>query len=144
MDLKAAAKPATLSEPCGSRSVRVSERGRLDVECGEFCKAALGLFWKRTRRPRSRNECHNVFERWALPRVSFKLHGKSDKRHLADRGRPAAQPVIGADDFNGDGRSDILLRNTDGTPQMWLMNATSVTASATLAHPAASWHPNTG
>jgi Tol biopolymer transport system component len=55
-----------------------------------------------------------------------------------------AQHVIGADDFNGDGRSDILLRNTDGTPQMWLMNATSVTASATLAHPAASWHPNTG
>jgi hypothetical protein len=52
--------------------------------------------------------------------------------------------VIGTDDFNGDHQSDILLRNTDGTPQIWLMNGTSIATAATLPNPTASWHPNTG
>ena len=48
--------------------------------------------------------------------------------------------VEAAGDFNGDGKSDIVLQNTDGTPQIWLMNGTSVTSTVTLADPGSAWH----
>jgi hypothetical protein len=32
-------------------------------------------------------------------------------------------------DFNGDGKSDILWRNTDGSVETWLMNGSTVTAA---------------
>jgi hypothetical protein len=35
-------------------------------------------------------------------------------------------------DFNGDGKSDIVWPNDNGTPSIWLMNGTSVLSSATL------------
>jgi hypothetical protein len=35
---------------------------------------------------------------------------------------------MGAGDFNGDGKSDLLFQNDDGTPTIWLMNGTSVTS----------------
>jgi FG-GAP-like repeat len=43
-------------------------------------------------------------------------------------------------DFNVDLKSDILLQNTNGTPQIWLMNGASVTSTALLSNPGASWH----
>jgi hypothetical protein len=48
--------------------------------------------------------------------------------------------VVAAGDFNVDGDSDIVLQNTDGTPQIWLMNGTSVTSTVTLANPGSAWH----
>jgi subtilisin family serine protease len=42
--------------------------------------------------------------------------------------------IAGVGDFNGDGKSDILWRNTStGQVTMWLMNGTSMSTSATLA-----------
>jgi FG-GAP-like repeat len=42
-------------------------------------------------------------------------------------------------DFNGDAKSDVLLQNNDGLPQIWLMNGTSVTSMVTLLNPGPSW-----
>jgi autotransporter-associated beta strand protein len=42
-------------------------------------------------------------------------------------------------DFNGDGLSDILWQNTDGTAAIWEMNGTALTNSAVVANPGASW-----
>jgi hypothetical protein len=66
-------------------------------------------------------------------------------------GGPAIKPdaswsVAGIGDFNGDGNSDVLWHNANGSLNEWLMNGTTITASdsitfngATLA-PDASWH----
>ena len=43
-------------------------------------------------------------------------------------------------DFNGDGHSDILWQNTDGTPAIWLMNGTNLIGAAALPNPGPSWH----
>jgi FG-GAP-like repeat len=37
--------------------------------------------------------------------------------------------ISGTSDFNGDGKSDILWRNTDGSVETWLMNGSTVTAA---------------
>ena len=55
---------------------------------------------------------------------------------------PSTPPPIvqsPADDFNGDGMSDILFQNTDGTPSIWEMNGTSIIAAAGLPNPSPSW-----
>src|SRR5262249_61050466 len=47
--------------------------------------------------------------------------------------------AIGTGDFNGDGMSDILFQNNDGTPLVWTMNGTSVVSTATYPNPGSSW-----
>jgi predicted outer membrane repeat protein len=42
-------------------------------------------------------------------------------------------------DFNGDGKSDLLFQNTDATPQIWLMNGTSIISETQLVAPPAEW-----
>jgi hypothetical protein len=47
---------------------------------------------------------------------------------------PVADPrpswhVAGTGDFNGDGKSDILLQNTDGQVSIWEMNGTNIIAT---------------
>jgi hypothetical protein len=42
-------------------------------------------------------------------------------------------------DFNGDGDSDLLFQNTNGTPQIWLMNGTSVVSQNMLLAVPPSW-----
>jgi hypothetical protein len=42
-------------------------------------------------------------------------------------------------DFNGDGKSDLLFQNTNATPQIWLMNGTSVVSMTTLPQPPSAW-----
>jgi hypothetical protein len=42
-------------------------------------------------------------------------------------------------DFNGDGKSDLLFQNTNGTPQIWLMNGTSVVSETSLVAPPPQW-----
>jgi len=51
----------------------------------------------------------------------------------------AAWRLIGTGDFNGDGHSDLLFQNNDGTPMIWIMNGMSVTASVTLPNPGSGW-----
>lgn len=45
-----------------------------------------------------------------------------------------------ASDFNGDGKSDILLQNDDGSVAAWEMNGTAIIASALVSPAPASWH----
>src|SRR5262249_58403442 len=47
--------------------------------------------------------------------------------------------AIGTGDFNGDGMSDVLFQNNDGTPLVWTMNGTSVVSTATYPNPGSSW-----
>ena len=48
--------------------------------------------------------------------------------------------VAGVADFNGDGRSDLLWRNSDGELVTWLMNGSTIEASAGISTaPDASW-----
>ncbi len=42
-------------------------------------------------------------------------------------------------DFNGDGKSDLLFQNNNATPQIWLMNGTSVISETSLPDPPAQW-----
>ena len=75
------------------------------------------------------------------------------RRDLADERH---EPVVGANvgsnpgpgwhvkrsgDFNGDGKSDILWQNDDGTAAIWLMNGTSlVGGSRCRPNPGPTWH----
>ena len=44
--------------------------------------------------------------------------------------------VMGAGDYNKDGRSGILFQNSSGAVDIWEMNGTSVVASNNLGNPA--------
>ena len=49
--------------------------------------------------------------------------------------------VDGTGDFNGDGKSDVLWQNDNGTPAIWLMDGTNVIgAGAVGSNPGPSWH----
>jgi hypothetical protein len=51
-----------------------------------------------------------------------------------------AKPAA-ANDFNGNGTSDILWQNTDGTAAIWQMNGTSLVSGANVGvNPGAAWH----
>ena len=58
----------------------------------------------------------------------------------------ATWSVAGIGDFNGDGNSDILWRNSNGSLAVWLMNGSTITSSANVTFngaalaPDASWH----
>jgi hypothetical protein len=42
-------------------------------------------------------------------------------------------------DFNGDGKADLLWRNTNGAVTMWLMNGNAVASTGGLIGPDANW-----
>ena len=50
-----------------------------------------------------------------------------------------AWTVLGTGDFDGDGRSDILWRNTNGAVSIWKMNGLLVKAAATIYSGGPEW-----
>jgi serralysin len=53
----------------------------------------------------------------------------------------AAWHVVGAADFNGDGKADIEWQNTDGTPAVWLMSGFNVISGSNVgSDPGTNWH----
>jgi FG-GAP-like repeat len=53
---------------------------------------------------------------------------------------PSSAVVEAMGDFNHDGVSDVILQASDGTPQIWFMNGTTVASTATLYNPTSAWH----
>jgi hypothetical protein len=47
--------------------------------------------------------------------------------------------VVGTGDFNGDGKSDILWRDTNGDVYIWLMNGFQLISSADLGNDPLVW-----
>ena len=43
-------------------------------------------------------------------------------------------------DFNGDGKSDVLWQNDNGLPAIWTMDGTNITGGAGLTNPGPTWH----
>src|SRR5882762_3067276 len=54
---------------------------------------------------------------------------------------PASLPPISTapNDFYGDGSSDILCQNTDGTVAIWEMKGATVIAAPAIANPGTAW-----
>jgi hypothetical protein len=46
----------------------------------------------------------------------------------------------GSGDFNGDGFSDVLWQNDDGSVAIWEINGTTITGAAVVGNPGPSWH----
>ena len=49
--------------------------------------------------------------------------------------------VIGAADYDGDGRDDILLRDSGGDLAVWVMNGLTISSGAVIAVPGTAWIP---
>jgi hypothetical protein len=45
----------------------------------------------------------------------------------------------GSADYNGDGKSDILLRHDNGNVGMWLMNGMVIATGATISNASLDW-----
>ena len=52
-------------------------------------------------------------------------------------------PIV-TGDYNGDGKADILFQKVDGTPVIWTMGGTAVTATTRLVDPGQNWRAKTG
>jgi FG-GAP-like repeat len=52
---------------------------------------------------------------------------------------PTNWQIVGERDFNGDGKADLLWRDTSGNTSMWFINATSVASSASVANVPTNW-----
>src|SRR6202040_3090429 len=51
----------------------------------------------------------------------------------------SALSIIGQHDFNGDGKADIVWRDTSGNISMWFMNGAAVSSAAAVGNLASNW-----
>ena len=58
---------------------------------------------------------------------------------VTNPGGPSWQ-VVADGDFNGDGNDDFVVQNSNGAPQIWLMNGTTIASTVALPIPPSSWH----
>ncbi|HRA24444.1 MAG TPA: VCBS repeat-containing protein, partial [Usitatibacteraceae bacterium] len=52
---------------------------------------------------------------------------------------PALWTLVGAADFNGDGKADFLWRHTSGDTWAWLMDGASFVSAGGIGNPGTSW-----
>jgi phospholipase/lecithinase/hemolysin len=66
--------------------------------------------------------------------------GAAQVLSTADYGAiPNSWQIFGQRDFNGDGKADLLWRNTNGDMSIWLMNGTQVSSAVDLGFVPTSW-----
>jgi hypothetical protein len=67
------------------------------------------------------------------------MNGAGISSSGAVSGLPTTWSVVGQRDFNGDGKADLLLRDTSGNIAMWFMNGTAVGSSVGLGNLPTNW-----
>ena len=51
----------------------------------------------------------------------------------------ASWSMVQTGDYNGDGMSDLLWRDTSGNTAMWFMNGTAIASTGTVGNIATTW-----
>ena len=74
-----------------------------------------------------------------LPAVVFTQSGASSSTAPCTYATNLAANKAATHDFNGDGKSDILWRNSDGDVDIWLMNGTQILSATDLGNAPVSW-----
>src|SRR5262249_32018165 len=77
----------------------------------------------------------------SLPAVVFTQSSTTSTTSPCNSGTPvaASSELVDTHDFNGDGRSDILWRDTNGNVAFWLMNGAQPTQTAGVATGPTAW-----
>jgi hypothetical protein len=52
---------------------------------------------------------------------------------------PVTWSLVGQHDFDGDGKSDLLWRDTNGNTSVWFMNGTQVSSTAAVGNIPTTW-----
>ena len=91
---------------------------------------------------RRRQVRHPVAEqRWHAGDLADGRHQRAGGRRVGSFNPGPSWHIKARGDFNGDGKSDLLWQNDDGTPAIWLMNGTNAVSVGASAHsnPGPSW-----